>query len=410
MLNRYFALIFSLIFAFSVQFCAFADVSTQDKSSRYVTEYYDEALFSDVVDVAGDVDQTGLKLCSKSAILIERSTGQVLYEYNADEVLPPASITKIMTMLLVCEALDSHKITLDTQVICSDHAASMGGSQIWLEPGESMIVNDLLKAVAVGSANDASVALAEAVAGSEEAFVQMMNNKAKTLKMTNTCFVNACGLDESGHYSTARDIAIMSAELLRHDIIRNYTKIWMDSLRNGETELVNTNKLVRFYKDCTGLKTGTTNGAGHCLSASAMRDNMELIAVVLGAKSSNERFSDAKKLLEHGFANFKIVTPMLDKSKIGEMSVEGGQMDKVKLSHEKLGSILQNKGDGDVMLEIKKKECVKAPVKRGQVLGKIIIRCGEKKIDELKICAAQDVEKKNFPFMFLQMLKSFIKI
>ena len=255
---------------------------------------------------AADIDQS-LTITAKSAILTERSTGTVLFEHDADKQMPPASITKVMTLLLVFEAMDAGKFTMETEIVASEHACSMGGSQIWLEPGEAFTVNELLKAAAISSANDACVALGEAVSGSEETFVELMNERAAELGMKNTVFKNCTGLDAEGHLSTARDIAIMSAELLRHPEIKNYSTVWMDSLRGGKTELTNTNRLVRFYKGCTGLKTGSTDGAGCCLSASAERDGMELISVTLGSPNTDERFAAGRKLLDYGFANFALV-------------------------------------------------------------------------------------------------------
>ncbi|MBQ2792748.1 MAG: D-alanyl-D-alanine carboxypeptidase [Oscillospiraceae bacterium] len=226
--------------------------------------------------------QTDMALDCRSAILIEQNTGQVLYEENADEPMAPASITKIMTLLLTFEAMEQGKFGLDTPLTCSEHAASMGGSQIWLEVGETMTVDEILRATFISSANDAAVVLAEAVAGSEEAFVAQMNQKAAQLGMKNTHFQNATGLDAPEHYSTARDIAVMSAALLHYPGVTDYSTVWMDSLRDGATQLVNTNKLVRFYDGATGLKTGTTDGAGSCLAASAKRGELSLVAVSLG--------------------------------------------------------------------------------------------------------------------------------
>ena len=287
-----------------------------------VTEYYSVDIYDDTVTASATIPMsTAPEIAAKSVILMECSTGKVLYENNADESLSPASITKIMTMLLIAEYLDNGNLLLTDKVTASEHAVSMGGSQIWLEVGEQMTVEELLKAVAVGSANDASVALAEHIAGSEEGFVGMMNEKAQTLNMTNTVFKNACGLDEDGHITSARDVAIMSCELLKHDIIKQFTTIWMDSLRDGSTELVNTNKLVRFYSGATGLKTGTTDNAGCCLSASAKRDGMEIVAVVMNAESSNERFTGAKKLLDYGFANWCLSKPEFDESSIKSIKI-----------------------------------------------------------------------------------------
>ena len=251
----------------------------------------------------------GISISAKSAILVERSTGRVLFEYEADKQMPPASITKIMTLLLVMEAIESGKLNFETEVTASEHACSMGGSQIWLEPGEVFTVHELLKAATIASANDACVALAEAVSGSEEAFVELMNQRAAELGMENTVFKNSTGLDAEGHVSTAKDIAKMSAALLSHEKIKEYSTVWMDSLRNGETELTNTNKLVRFYKGCTGLKTGSTDEAGCCLAASAERGGMELVSVTLGSPNTDERFAAGRKLLDYGFANFAVAKP-----------------------------------------------------------------------------------------------------
>lgn len=282
------------------------------------------------------VNAVKLELPAKSVILIEGSTGKVLYEENADDKMPPASITKIMTLLLVMEALDAGKINLSDKVTASEHACSMGGTQIWLEPNEQMTVEELLKATAVVSANDAAVALGELIAGSESAFAFMMNEKAKSLGMKNTTFKNATGLDADGHLSTARDISIMSRELLKHRAITKYTTIWMDSLRDGKNELVNTNKLIRFYKGATGLKTGTTDGAGACLSASAARDGMELIAVTMGSANSKERFASARSLLDYGFSGFSVVKPKTEASLLKPVKVLGGVSENVEVYTDEL--------------------------------------------------------------------------
>ena len=246
----------------------------------------------------------GVDLPVKSAVLMDQGSGTILYAENEDVQLPPASITKVMSLLLVMEAIDSGKISLTDKVVCSDTAAAYGGSQIWLKPGEEMTVDDLLKAAAISSANDATVCLAEYVAGSEEAFIGLMNQRAAELGMANTTFRCAAGLDQPGHLSTAKDVAIMSRALLGHPLILNYSTVWMDSLRGGETQLVNTNRMIRFYQGATGLKTGTTSGAGSCLAASASRDGLGLIAVVMGADTSDHRFAAARSLLDWGFANF----------------------------------------------------------------------------------------------------------
>ena len=264
------------------------------------------------------------------------------YEENADEKLPPASITKIMSLLLVMEAIDAGHLSLDTKISASEHACSMGGSQIWLEPGEGMTVDDLLKATVIASANDATVALGEAVAGSEEAFVALMNERAKALGMSGTVFKNATGLDAEGHVSTAHDVAIMSAELIKFPLIKKYSTVWMDTLRDGASELVNTNKLVRFYEGTTGLKTGTTSGAGYCLSATAQRDGMELVAVIMSGDTSADRFEGAKKLLNYGFANFCYTTVTADLGGATAIKVEKGAERQVKIEPEgKFGALLK---------------------------------------------------------------------
>lgn len=318
------------------------------------------------------VNHVKLELPAKSTILIEGTTGKILYEENADEKMPPASITKIMTLILVMEALDSGKIKLSDKVTASEHACSMGGTQIWLEENEQMTVEELLKATAVVSANDAAVALGELLAGSEDAFVVLMNNKASELGMKNTTFKNATGLDADGHLSTARDISLMSKELLKHKDITKYSTIWMDSLRDGKNALVNTNKLVRFYKGCTGLKTGTTDGAGACLSASATRDSMELIAVTMGSANSKERFAAARTLLDYGFANFSVAKPKLDTSKIVPVRVIGGIKPMVNITADNILGIVMKKGeDKKIEQKITLATDVQAPVEKNQVVGKI---------------------------------------
>lgn len=276
---------------------------TQAANDNVVTEYFSDHL-TDEFERDARPPTSPPEINAKSVILMEQSTGKVLYENNADEVIPPASITKIMTMLLVSEAIEKGTLSLTDIVYTSEHAAAMSGSRIGIKPNETSSVDDLLKAVAVGAANDACVALAEHIAGSEEGFVTMMNEKAKQLGMKNTVFKNACGLDADGHVSTARDVAIMSRELLNHSVIRGYTNIWMYSLRDGEIKLVNTNKLVRFYLGATGLMTGTTDKSGACISASAKKFNMELIVVIMGGTDSEKRFADATRMLNFGFWNF----------------------------------------------------------------------------------------------------------
>lgn len=342
---------------------------------------------------AADIDQS-LTITAKSAILTERSTGTVLFEHDADKQMPPASITKVMTLLLVFEAMDAGKFTTETEIVASEHACSMGGSQIWLEPGEAFTVNELLKAAAISSANDACVALGEAVSGSEETFVELMNERAAELGMKNTVFKNCTGLDAEGHLSTARDIAIMSAELLRHPEIKNYSTVWMDSLRGGKTELTNTNRLVRFYKGCTGLKTGSTDGAGCCLSASAERDGMELISVTLGSPNTDERFAAGRKLLDYGFANFALVKMTPPEEYLAPIPVAHGTAETVQPICEEPAAFLLKKGqEAGVEQSVYLPEKLEAPVKAGDVLGRVTVTLSGGEIGGYDIVAAEDVPR-----------------
>lgn len=347
----------------------------------------------------------------KSAILIEQKSGRVLFEKQPDEKMPPASITKIMTLLLVMEALDSGRISLDDAVTCSPHASSMGGSQIWFEPGEQMTVHELLKATAIASANDAAVALGEHIAGSEEAFVAMMNERAGQLGMKNTVFKNASGLDTEGHLTTARDIAIMSAELLRYPKITEYTTIWMDSLRNGETQLVNTNKLVRFFEGATGLKTGTTDEAGSCLSASAERKGLSLVAVVLGAKNSNDRFSAARGLLEYGFANFEMKSVPEPEPPIAPIAVTGGVKREVEVQSNAPETMLTEKGRANnITQKITVQESLAAPVSAGDKVGDVVVMADGIVVCEYELFAKDDVLKMTFPAAAEMVLREVIRM
>ena len=359
-----------------------------------------EELF-DALPEAAMVVSIADSLPARSAILMEQGTGQILYEQNADEQLPPASVTKVMTLLLVMEALESGKINLTDTVTASENAASMGGSQIWLKVGEQMTVDELLKAVAISSANDASVALAEHVAGSEEAFIDMMNSRALDLGMENTHFLNCTGLDEAGHLTTARDIALMSRVLIQHPLISEYSTIWMDSLRGGETELVNTNRLVRFYNGATGLKTGTTSGAGSCLSATATRDNLSLVAVVMGCGTSDERFSSARGLLDYGFANYMSMTPPPVDSQLAPIRVIHGTRDSVMPVYDTPGSFVVEKISEDAITQqISLPEDVQAPVMPGQVLGQVEILVDGTVVGSYPLKAGSGVEAMTFPNAF----------
>lgn len=338
-----------------------------------------------------------LDIKAKSVILMEVNTGKILYEDNADEALPPASITKIMSLLLVMEAIDRGDFDLQTVISASEHACSMGGSQIWLEPGESMEVDSLLKAAVIASANDATVALGEAVAGSEEGFVALMNERAKELGMINTNFVNCTGLDAEGHLTSAHDVAIMSCELIKHDLIKDYSTVWMDTLRNGESELVNTNKLVRFYEGTTGLKTGTTSTAGYCLSATAQRNGMELAAVVMGGDTSNDRFGGAKKLLDYGFANyiFSKVDANLDKDIVVE--IDKGTEKKLSLDAKGTVNLLMKKNEAkEIIRKTVLNENITAPIKKGDVLGEVEIYLGDEVVGSIPLTASKDIDKLSF--------------
>lgn len=338
---------------------------------------------------------TDLGLNAKSAILMEESTGNILYESNPDERLPIASVTKVMTMLLIMEAVDSGKISLDDMVTVSENAMSYGGSTMFLETGEQLTVNDMLKGIAVASANDGCVAMAEHLAGSESAFVDMMNEKAKKLGMENTHFMNTNGLDEEDHYSSARDVAIMSRELMKHETIFNYTSIWMDTLRGGKFQLANTNKLIRFYDGANGLKTGSTSKALCCLSAAAKRNDMQLIAVVLGAPTSAERFASAKSLLDYGFANYAVNTQITAGDEVQKIAVEKGVDKEVGVVAGDSCSTLVKKGQEDnITKEIKIDETITAPIEAGQKIGTMTISRDGEVIADIDLNASSAVEKK----------------
>ena len=351
-----------------------------------------------------------MKLPAKGAVLMDAATGTVLYEQNAHEKLHPASVTKVMTMLLVMEALDQGKITLTDTVTASESAAAKGGSQIYLKVGEQMTVETLLKSVAVASANDAACALAEHLAGSEAAFVQKMNQRAKELKMEDTHFVNCTGLDDGedakNHLTSAYDIALMSRQLLYyHPSVKNYTTIWMDTVRDGTFGLSNTNKLVRFYSGCTGLKTGYTSQAGFCLSASAMREDMELIAVVLGCSTSQERFSACKSMLDYGFANYALIQPDVDA--YPEVHITLGVKKQVKVTTADRCSLLIDKGQkNEVRCTLEVMEKVTAPVSKGQRLGTMTVRCGEQILAQLPLVAEETVPRLSFGQIWKNLLRT----
>lgn len=349
---------------------------------------------------------------SKSAILMEASTGQVLYELNADEKLPIASVTKTMTMLLIMEALDSGKINYDDMVSTSEYAASMGGSQVFLEPGEQMSVNDMLKAIAVASGNDAAVAMAEFIGGTESAFVEMMNKRAAEIGAVNTHFINCNGLDETPeHHSTARDVAIISCELLKHPKIHEYTTIWMDTLRDGQFGLSNTNKLIRFYDGANGIKTGSTSIAKYCLSASAKRENMQLVAVVLAAPTTADRFGSATKLLDYGFANYALVDETIFTEPIPEAVVVGGDKEKLQLEADGTLNFVVKKGNQNkVSQEFIIEPEIVAPIEKGQKVGEVHFTIDGELVAVKELVAKESIERISLWKMFIKALNNWVTV
>ncbi len=348
-------------------------------------------------------------VAGKSALLMDCATGTVLYEHNAHEKLAPASVTKVMTMLLIMEAIDSGKIGWNDTVTASEAAAAKGGSQIYLKVGETMSVSDMVKSIAVSSANDCACAMAEHIAGSESGFVELMNRRAKELGMEDTHFVNCTGLDDDDaakeHLTSAYDIALMSRQLLvYHPDIKKYTTIWMDTVRGGEFGLSNTNKLVRFYSGATGLKTGFTSGAGYCLSASAQREGMELIAVVMGAETSQDRFAACKSLLDMGFANYALVTPEMPEA--AAVPVTLGKQETVAAVPQSEAPLLVDKAQrANVTTHIQLSGTVAAPVSKGQRLGTLTVKTGEQVLCQIPLVAQSAVEKLTFGDLFIKMLR-----
>ncbi|MBP1755170.1 MAG: hypothetical protein H6Q59_1568 [Firmicutes bacterium] len=369
----------------------------------------------DAVMVSAQVSAQ-LNIESPSAVLIEGSTGTIIYDKNKDERVKPASITKIMTLLLIFEALDAGQISLTDEVTVSEHAASMGGSQVYLEPFEVQTVDTMLKCISIASANDASVAMAEKLAGSEEEFVMRMNARAKELGMNNTNFVNCCGLDTDNHYSSAYDVALMSRELItKHPQISNYSTVWMDTIthttRKGTSEfgLTNTNKMVRFYDGITGLKTGSTSLAKYCLSATAKKENMDLIAVIMGAPDTKTRFMEASKLLNYGYANYSIYTDDTDTMELAPVKVSRGVIDQVSGKAVQDFSYLCSKGksSGEIRKEVIMSEKVDAPLASDAKIGEIIYYYGNDKIGTVDIITAEAVEKAGLKDCFVKVLKNY---
>lgn len=346
-------------------------------------------------------------ITAPSAVLMEASTGKIIFEKNSHEQRPCASVTKVMTLLLVFEAIDSGKLDFDDTITASEHAASMGGSDIWLENGETMSADDMIKATVVASANDAAVALAEHISGSEDAFVEEMNKRAKELKMNDTVFKNCNGLDEDGHVTSAYDVAVMSRELMTHEKIFDYTSIWLDYLRDGKTQIVNTNKLLKTYNGITGLKTGTTDDAGCCMSASATRDNVSLVAVVLGCNTGKERFADAAALLDYGFANVSVKELSLPDDMPKRINVNGGMKDSVSLKCDVNSNVVVDKGDSsEIITEIDLPDSIDAPIEKGCKLGTLTYSINGKPVRVCDIKANEDIEEASFGTVFAFVFNS----
>lgn len=346
---------------------------------------------------------------ARSALLMDFGSGTVLWEQNADEPLPPASVTKVMTLLLTMEAIDRGEIGYDTVVTASERAKSMGGSTIFLDANEQMTVDDLLKGIAVASGNDACVAVAEHLAGSVEAFVERMNQRAAELGMANTHFVNCNGLDAEGHYSSARDIALMSRELMKHNGIFRYTTIWMDSLRDGKFQLANTNKLIRFYDGATGLKTGSTDGALCCVSATAKRDDLHLIAVVMGSPDSKSRFASARAMLDYGFANYRNVRLGEKDKVVTTATVKKGVRSELKLvSADDAYALLSADRVGDVKTRTELEPDIHAPVRKGEELGQVVAELDGGVLARCRLVAAEDVERRGVFSYFRSLMECFM--
>ncbi len=345
------------------------------------------------------------EITAPSAILMEPTTKKILFEKNSHDIRPCASITKVMTLILIFEAIESGVLDYTDMITSSAHAASMGGSDIWLEEGEAMTVDHMLKAIVVASANDAAVAMAEAVAGSEDEFVNRMNEKAKTLGMHDTTFKNCNGLDEEGHLTSAYDVALMSAELIKHEKIFDYSTIWIDYLRGGETQIVNTNKLLKSYKGITGLKTGTTSQAGSCMSATAERDGMSLVAVVLGSATGTDRFKDCAKLLDHGFANYMVKELTIPGGTLNTIEVNDGMKGEVGITSVVKGNALLPKGSNtELEMKVELPEYLDAPLKIGDSAGKISFLYEGATVDEFPVTVTENVEKITFRSVFEHLL------
>lgn len=396
---------FILIFVMMISSYAYAAESEFD--FEYDDGAVDVSIFDDVeTAVATD---SGLTVTAPSAILVEKESGTVLFEKDADTKRQPASVTKVMTILLIVEAIESQSISLDDNVQVSAYAASMGGSQIFLEENETMPVRDMLKSIIVASANDAAVAMAEYIAGAESAFVTLMNQRAQELGMENTTFCNCTGLlDQSEHLTTARDIAIMSRELIKHDWIKEYTTIWMDTVRNGEFGLSNTNKLIRYYEGATGLKTGFTSTAKYCLSATAEKDGIEYIAVVMGCDTSTDRFESAKSLLSYGFSNYTLVSAEPDDVLL-PIAVKMGSTETVQPELGTVQKLLVSKSQvAGITKEVEMVEELKAPVMEGDVLGRLKLTANGEVLAEIPIVAGYSVERLSLGDIFVGVVRQLL--
>lgn len=367
----------------------------------------DEGENDDYTNVTEDtVDTNSLEINAKSAILMDAKTGTVLYTKNATEALPPASVTKIMTLLLVAEAIGDGNISLEDKVYVSANAASMGGSQIFIKEGEEFTVEELLKSTVIASANDAAVALAELICGSEAAFVDRMNERAEELGMKNTSFENATGLDDTvtKHLTSAYDIALMSRELIKHDIVTEYSNVWQDSIRDGEFVLTNTNRLVRYYDGCTGLKTGSTDKAGFCVSATAMRDGMHLIAVVMGAETRDERNEAARAMLDFGFSNYALYTE--PECELEYADVTRGVIDTVTVCSSEFSKLI-NKSDRKRVEKLYSiPQTLSAPLKAGQVVGSVVYKLDGNEIGRSDVFVKDDVDEIGVFALYLRMLRA----
>ena len=361
------------------------------------------------VHAAEPVPPDSVEISAPSAILMEKVTGDVIYEKNSHERMPPASVTKVMTMLLIVEAIERGEISLEDTVTASERAASFGGSCVYLEEGEKMSVDEMLKCIAVVSANDCAVAMAEHLCGSEQAFVKRMNERASELGLKDTNFKNCTGLfEDDEHYTSAYDIAVMSRELISHELIKDYTTIWIDSIRGGEFGLSNTNKLVYYYDGCTGLKTGFTERAMYCLSATAMRDGVEFIAVIMHADTIDARNNDAKALLSFGFANYKLL-PLRAPEVLPPVRVSLGTADSVQPVYDSAEAVLVAKNSvGDVSYEIDLPESVSAPIEQGQRLGTLRLVSGDKTVREVPLVADAAVDRAGFGSVLLELLKNYV--